>query len=244
MSNPVLNEKFLETERVLEGEPMTVNGAITKTLILLSLVIIAAAYTWSLVFSGFMDKAMILGIGGAIAGFVLALIISFTGGKTAPVLAPVYAICEGLFVGGISAMFESSYSGLVIQAVAATFATAIVMLLLFRANIIRCTEKFRAVIFTATLSVAAIYLIQIIASLFGRGIPQIFTASSIGIGFSVLVVAIAALNLIIDFEYIEQGSQNFLPKNYEWVGAFGLTVTLVWLYIELLKLLAKFSRNR
>ena len=244
MSNPILNDNFLSAERVIESEPMTINGAINKTLIMLALVFIPAAYTWSLVFGGFMDKAVMLGTIGAIVGFILALIISFGRGKNAAVLAPMYAVCEGLFVGGISAMFESSMSGIVIQAVAATFAAAFSMLILFRLNIIRCTEKFRAVIFTATLSVAIVYLIQIIASLFGRGIPQIFTASPVGIGFSVIVVIIAALNLIIDFDFIEKGAQNYLPKEYEWLGAFGLTVTLVWLYLEILRLLAKLSRNR
>lgn len=244
MSNPILNEKFLSAERVIEAEPMTINGAINKTLIMLSLVFIPAAYTWSLVFRGFMDKAFMLGTIGAIVGFILALIISFSRGRNAAVLAPLYAVCEGFFVGGISAMFETSYSGIVIQAVAATFAAALSMLLLFKMNIIRCTEKFRAVLLTATLSVAIVYIIQIIASLFGRGIPQIFTASPVGIGFSVLVVIIAALNLIVDFDFIERGAQNYLPKEYEWLGAFGLTVTLVWLYLEILRLLAKLSKNR
>lgn len=239
MANPILNENFVGQERVLEGEPMTINGAINKTFLMLALVIIPAVYTWSLVFSGFMDKALMLGTIGAVVGFILALVISFTGGKTAPYLAPAYAVCEGCFVGGISALFEQQYAGLVIQAVAATFASAFAMLFLYRTGIIKCTDKFRAVILTATLSVAIVYVIQIIASLFNRGIPQIFTASPIGIGFSIVVVLIAAFNLIIDFDFIERGSQNYLPKNYEWVGAFGLTITLVWLYLEMLRLLAK-----
>lgn len=239
MANPILNNKFLTGERVLEGEPMTINGAINKALIMLALVIISAAYTWSLVFAGFMDKAFMLGAIGMIAGFILALIISFTGTKTAPVLAPIYALCEGAFIGGISALFESHYSGIIIQAGAATFATAGAMLLLYKANIIKCTEKFRAIVFTATAAVAIVYLIQIIASFFNRGIPQIFTASPIGILFSVVIVGIAALNLIMDFDFIERGVANYMPKSYEWYGAFGLTVTLVWLYLEILKLLAK-----
>lgn len=238
MSNPILNDKFLESEVVLESQPMTVNGAINKTLILFALLLLPAAYTWSLVFQGFMDKAMMLCIGGAIAGFVVALILAFAR-KFANVLAPVYAICEGFFVGGISAFFEASYAGIVIQAIAATFGAMLSMLLLYKAKVIVCTDKFRAVIFTATLSIAIIYLIQIVASLFGRGIPQIFTSSPIGIGFSLIVVGIAALNLIVDFDFIEQGAQRMLPKEYEWYGAFGLMVTLVWLYIEILRLLAK-----
>lgn len=242
MSNPVLNENFVNQERVLDGEPMTINGAINKSLILLALVIVPAIYTWSLVFQGFMDKAMMLGTIGAIVGFILAMIICFAR-KALPVFAPLYAICEGLFVGGISALFENQYSGIVMQAVGGTFACAATMLMLYKLRLIQNTDKFRAVIFTATASVALVYLIQIIASFFGRGIPQIFTASPIGIGFSIIVVVIASLNLIMDFDFIEQGSKNFLPKEYEWFGAFGLTVTIVWLYIEVLKLVAKLRDN-
>lgn len=243
MANPILSNNFNAEERVYEGEPMTISGAINKTLTLLALVIISAAYTWWLLLSGYTDKASMLCIGGAIVGFILALIISFSRGKYAPVLAPVYALCEGFFVGGISAFFEAAYSGIVVQAVAGTFAAMLSMLLLYRAKVIQCTDKFRAVLFTATMSIGIIYLIQIIASLFGRGIPQIFTSSAIGIGFSVVVVLIAAFNLIVDFDFIERGAQNLFPKEYEWFGAFGLMVTLIWLYLEILRLLAKFANR-
>lgn len=127
------------------------------------------------------------------------------------------------------------------QAVAGTLAALLSMLLLYRAKVIQCTDKFRAVLFTATMSIGVIYLIQIIASLFGRGIPQIFTSSAIGIGFSVVVVLIAAFNLIVDFDFIEKGAENMLPKAFEWYGAFGLMVTLIWLYLEILRLLAKLA---
>ena len=243
MANPILSNNFNAEERVYEGEPMTISGAINKTLTLLALVIISAAYTWWLLSSGYTDKASMLCIGGAIVGFILALIISFSRGKYAPVLAPVYALCEGFFVGGISAFFEAAYSGIVVQAVAGTFAAMLSMLLLYRAKVIQCTDKFRAVLFTATMSIGIIYLIQIIASLFGRGIPQIFTSIAIGIGFSVVVVLIAAFNLIVDFDFIERGAQNLFPKEYEWFGAFGLMVTLIWLYLEILRLLAKFANR-
>lgn len=243
MANPVFNNFRSET-RVIEGEPMTINGSITKTLILLGLVIVAACYTWWLLISGFTDKAHMFCIGGAIAGFILALIIAFSRGKHAAILAPIYALCEGFFVGGISAYFEAAYSGIVIQAVAGTFAALGSMLLLYKAGVIRCTEKFRAIIFTATMSIGIIYLIQIIASMFGRNIPQIFTASPVGIGFSAVVVIIAALNFITDFDFIERGAQSMLPKEYEWYGAFGLMVTLIWLYLEILRLLAKLNSRR
>ena len=243
MSNPVLNEKFLENERVLQGEPMSINGSISKSFILFGILLVAAAYTWFLMASGYTDMAGMLAVGGAIAGFILALVIIFTR-KAMHVLTPLYAICEGFFVGGISAMFEASYSGIVFQAVTATFAAVFSMLALYRTGLIRATEKFRSVILISTMSIAVIYLIQIIASFFGRGIPQIFTSSNLGILFSLFVVAIAALNLILDFDFIERGAEAMLEKQYEWYGAFGLMVTVVWLYIELLKLLAKLNSRR
>lgn len=243
MSNPVLNEKFLENERVLQGEPMSINGSISKSFILFGVLLVAAAYTWFLMASGYTDMAGMLAVGGAIVGFILAMVIIFTR-KAMHILTPLYAICEGFFVGGISAMFEASYSGIVFQAVTATFAAVFSMLALYRTGLIRATEKFRSVILISTLSIAVIYLIQIIASFFGRGIPQIFTSSNLGIVFSLFVVAIAALNLILDFDFIERGSEAMLEKQYEWYGAFGLMVTVVWLYIELLKLLAKLNSRR
>lgn len=243
MANPVFNENIVEQTRILDGEPMTVNGAINKTFILFACLILSACYTWYLAFNGFTDKAQLLTMGGAIAGLILALVIIFSR-KALHVLTPLYAIAEGFFIGGVSAVYAAAYAGIVMQAVIATFAALASMLILFRTGLIRCTDKFRSVIFTATLSVAIIYLIQIIAPFFGRGIPQIFTSSAIGIGFSIIVVAIAALNLIIDFDFIERGSQGMLEKKYEWYGAFGLMVSLVWLYLEILRLLAKLSDRR
>lgn len=238
MSNPVFNENVIEQTRILEGEPMTINGAINKTFVLLACLFIAACYTWYLAFNGYTDKAQILTVGGSIVGFILAMVIIFTR-KAMNVLAPLYSVCEGFFLGGISAVYAAQYAGIVMQAILATFAALASMLILYRLNVIRCTEKFRGVILTATLSVAVVYLIQIVAGFFGRGIPQIFTSSPIGIGFSIIVVAIAALNLIIDFDFIERGSQGLLEKKYEWYGAFGLMISLIWLYLEILRLLAK-----
>lgn len=245
MSNPVLNEKFLGREGVIDSAPMTINGAINKTLILFVCLLISAVYTFSLVASGFADKAQMLTFGGAIVGFILAMIIIFSRNLTVyKYLTPVYAVAEGFFVGGISAFFESAFAGVVFQAVTATFVTLFMMLGLYRAGIIRATEKFRSTVILATMSIAAIYVIQIVASFFGRSIPEIFTASTLGIVFSVIAVIIASLNLILDFNFIERGSQSMLEKEYEWYGAFGLMVTLVWLYVEILRLLIKFnSRN-
>lgn len=241
MSNPILNNDFGRAdERVLSGAPMTINGTINKTFLLFACALVPAYYTWSQFLAGFMDKAMMLTTIGAIVGFIVALIVAFTKNKF---FIPVYAVCEGLFLGGVSAMFEKQYPGIAFQAVSGTFAAMFSMLALYRLNLIKCTDKFRSVIFTATVSIAVLYLMQIIASFFHYSIPGIFESGMVGIGFSVLVVAIAALNLIIDFDFIEKGSQNMIPKDYEWYGAFGLMVTLVWLYIEILKLVAKLRDN-
>lgn len=241
MANPILNEKFVEQERVLEGEPMTVNGTIQITAFLGILLVAAAAFTWTRMTLGYTDLAIMLTGGGAIVGFILALIISFTRNKY---LVPVYAVCEGLCLGGISATFEASYPGIVSQAVAGTFAALFSMLILYRTNIIRCTDKFRSVIFIATLSIAAVYLINFIGSFFHMHVPLIDTSSPAGIAVSIVICIVAALNLIIDFDFIERGTQNMLPKDYEWFGAFGLMVTLVWLYLEILRLLAKMQDRR
>ena len=243
MANPIINNMVKVDSIILENEPMSIGGTINKTLIMLALIVISACYTWGLAFSGFTDKASILTMGGLIVGAILAFIIIFSR-KAMNVLVPVYSLAEGLFLGGISAVYAGQYAGIVTQAVILTFATLGVMLSLFKLDIIKCTAKFRAVVITATASIAAIYLIQMVASFFGRGIPVIFTASPIGIAFSAFVVLVAALNLIIDFELIERGSHGLLPKEYEWYGAFGLILSLIWLYLEFLRLLAKLnSRN-
>ena len=241
MANPILNDNFAAQERVYEGEVMTVNGTIQIAGFLGILLVAAAAYVWSRFNMGFTDQAYMLTSVGAIAGFVLALIISFTRKKF---LVPVYAVAEGLCLGGISAVFEQSYHGIVVQAVAGTFAALFSMLILYRANIIKCSDKFRSVIFISTCSIAVIYLVDLIGHFFHYAVPIINTSSGLGIGFSAIVVVIAALNLIIDFDFIEQGARNMLPKDMEWYGAFGLMVTLVWLYLEILRLLAKLQDRK
>ncbi len=241
MTNPILNEKFSDQERILQGEPMTVNGTLQIAMFLTVLLIASAAFVWSRFSLGYTDIGVMLTGAGAIIGFILALIIIFTKTK---LLVPIYAACEGLFLGGISATMEASYPGIVSQAVIGTFAALFSMLILYRANIIRCTDKFRSVIFISTASIAVIYLVNFIGQFFNYAVPLINTSSNFGIGFSLIVVVIAALNLILDFDFIERGAQNLLPKDYEWFGAFGLMVTLVWLYLEILKLLAKLADRR
>lgn len=239
MANPImkLEENRAEQERVLNpNDIMTINGSIEKIGILGLILVMAAAFVWSRYTLGYTDLANMLTFGGLLVGFILALIISFA--RTI-YLIPVYAIAEGLFIGGISAIFENSYPGIVIQATTGTLAALFSMLILYRMGIISCTDKFKSVIFISTGSIAVIYLANFIGSFFGYAIPAINTASNLGILFSIAVVIIASLNLIIDFDFIESGVERMYPKQYEWFGAFGLMVTLVWLYIEILKLVAK-----
>ena len=239
MSNPVFNiiEKQSEQEQVIyENQLMTVNGTIMLTAAMGIIMAMSGAFTWSRFALGYTDIASMLMFGGFIAGFILALVISFA---KVTALVPVYAVCEGCALGGISAIFEASYPGIVSQAVAGTLAALFSMLILYRTGLIRCSDKFRSVVFISTCSILGIYLVDIISRFFGRAVPIINTSSSLGILFSVAVVIIAALNLIIDFDFVEQGERRMLPKKYEWYGAFGLMVTIVWLYVEILKLLAK-----
>lgn len=242
MANPILNEnKFNEQERILDGMPMTINGTIQVTAFLGLLLVCAATFVWTRMTNGYTDLGMMLTGGGVFIGFILALIISFTRNKY---LVPIYAVCEGCALGGISAVFETQYPGIVTQAVAGTFAALFAMLALYKLNVIRATDKFRSVIFITTASIAGIYIVDLLGRwLFHMHVPLINSASPVGILISVGIVAVAALNLIIDFDFIERGEQMMLPKDYEWYGAFGLMVTLVWLYMEILRLLAKINRK-
>lgn len=241
MSNPIfkLEERQAEQDRALDyNNVMTVNGTLQITAFMGLILVFAAGFVWNKYSIGHTDMATMLTSIGALLGFISALIIIFA---RATVLVPLYAACEGLFLGGLSASFESSYPGIVAQATAGTFAALFSMLILYRAGIIRCTDKFRSIIFISTASVAVIYIVDFIGRFFHYQVPIINTATNAGITFSLVVVAIAALNLIIDFDFIEKGAERMYPKKYEWYGAFGLMVTLVWLYVEILKLLAKFN---
>ena len=240
MPNPILNDNFAQAGVVSEDSVMTVQGTVMKSLVMLGMILVSASYTWALSMQGFADKANSLGVIGGIVAFVAILILYFAR-KAAPILATIYSLSEGLFLGMLSAVFNKFYPGIVISAVATTFAVMGVMLLLYSARIIRYTEKFRSVILTATLSVVIIYVIQIVASYFGRSIPEIFSSSPIGIAFSVIVSLIAAFNFIVDFGFIENAQKSFAPKFYEWFGAVGLMTSLVWLYVEILRLFAKLN---
>jgi uncharacterized YccA/Bax inhibitor family protein len=233
-SNPTL--KAFENNSVVIGESaMTINGTIAKTAISLAILFLGVFWSWR-VFPATTSGAWLLG--GSLGGFVLALIIIFNS-KTAPYLTPIYAGLEGLLLGTISSIFNARYPGLAAQAVCLTAMTAVVMLVTYRTGLIRSTEKFRSVMMVAMFSIMGIYLIDFILGIFGKGIPLSTSTGTFGILFSVFVVAIAALNLILDFGFIEECSKRGLPKYMEWYGAFALMVTLVWLYLEILRLLSK-----
>jgi len=220
------------------NQTMTVSGTINKSFLMLILLVASAAITWMLTFNG--QNPIVLTIGGAVVGFVLVLISVFKP-QYSTYLAPGYAIFEGLFIGGISAIFEVKYPGIVIQAVSCTFVTFMVCLGLYKYEIVKVNDRFRSVVVAATLAIATYYLISWLLSLFLNFQPVHHGNSMISIGISVFVIVIAALNLFLDFDQIEKGAQSKLPKYMEWYGAMGLMITLVWLYIEFLRLLSKLS---
>lgn len=243
-SNPVLQDKMFRNVEWSGNRTdlMTVDGTINKTLLLFLLFLIPAAYTWHLFFTQGPQASSIFLLPGIIGGLVVAIVLAFKN-SWAPVLAPVYAVLEGLAIGAISAYFESMYQGIVIQAVGLTFGTMLTMLFAYKTQIIRVTEKFRMMVVAATGGVMLIYLVSFGLSFFGMNVPYIHEGGIIGIGFSLFVVALAALNLVLDFDFIETGSRSGAPKYMEWFAAFGLLVTLVWLYLEFLRLLSKIGGN-
>jgi len=218
---------------------MTLNGTINKTGLLLLLAVITAAFAWNQV--EITAEGMTGGLyvwGGLIGGFILAMVTVFKK-QWAPVTAPMYALVEGFFLGGISAVFEARYPGIAFQAVLLTFGTLFALLMAYRSGLIKATENFKLGVVAATGGIALVYLATIVLGFFGIDIPMIHDNGIVGIGFSLFVVVIAALNLVLDFDFIETGVERGAPKYMEWYGAFGLMVTLVWLYIEFLRLLSK-----
>ena len=238
--NPTLNDATFTNEGIATGQTMTLEGTVNKTGVLLALLVLSATYTWNLFFQdGNPAAVMPATIGGAIGGLVFALVTIFKK-QWAGITAPIYALLQGLFLGGISAIFESQYPGIVIQATGLTLGTLASLLLLYKLGIIKPTENFRLMIVSATMGIGVLYLISFVMNMFGStGIGFIHSNGLFGIGFSLFVVAIAALNLVLDFDFIEQGSEQGAPKYMEWFGAFSLMVTLIWLYLEMLRLLAK-----
>jgi len=228
------------------GQAMTLNGTVNKTGFLLLLTVLTAAFAWSQIEIGPRGQVSGAGLylwGGLIGGLIMSLVTIFKK-EWSPVTAPMYALLEGFFLGAISSIFEARFPGIVIQAVMLTFGTLFALLAAYRTGLIKATENFKLGVVAATGGIALVYLASIVLRMFNIEIPYIHQSGIIGIGFSLFVVVIAALNLVLDFDFIENGVEQGAPKYMEWYGAFGLMVTLVWLYIEFLRLLSKLqSRN-
>ena len=240
--NPALGaDTFLRAPSVSGAEPMTLGGTVNKTALSLFILLITAGYVWN---RGANDPALPMWILGSVIGRIHPR----AGDRVQEDLGsddnPAYAAVEGVALGGISVVFESQYPGIVSQAVFLTFGTLGALLLAYRSGVIKATENFKLGIFAATGGIALLYLVSFVLSFFGASVPLIHSSGTWGILFSVFVVVIAALNLVLDFDFIETGVQRGAPKYMEWYGAFGLLVTLVWLYLEILRLLAKLQSRR
>jgi len=228
-----------------DGQAMTLNGTVNKTAFLLVLTLVGAMFTWGKFFaSGGTANLMPYVWGGALGGLAVALVTIFKK-EWSPVTAPLYAGLEGLFIGAVSAMFEMRFPGIVMQAVGLTFGTLAALLVAYRSGLIKVTENFKLGVVAATGAIFLLYMVNLGMRLFGfEGMGFIHDSGWLGIGFSAVVVVVAALNLVLDFDFIEQGVDAGAPKYMEWYAAFGLLVTLIWLYLEILRLLSKLqSRN-
>lgn len=243
-ANPALNDKVFQGYTTVT-EKMTLSGTVNKSLILIFIVFMAGAFTWDLAFPEGQNTLPVIPIWlyGTIFGALIVAIILVMKKELAPYLAPTYAVLEGSALGIISAFFESLYPGIVVDAVIGTVGVFVALLLVYKSGLIKVTENFKLGVVAATGGIFLIYLVDIIMGFFGNSISFIHNSSMFGIGFSVFVIIIAALNLVLDFDFIERGVERGAPKFMEWYAAFGLLVTIVWLYLEILRLLAK-SRSR
>lgn len=245
-SNPAFSDKiFAKASYGTYEETMTVSGTVNKIAMMLLLVVSAASYTWGMYFdsapTGGLSSAIVPWmIGGAIGGLILALVTIFKP-VWSPFTAPVYAVCEGLLLGGLSASFNALYPGIVMQAVGLTFAILFMMLFAYKSGLIKVNKKFRTGVIAATGGICIFYFATFILRIFGIDMGFAFGNSLVSIGISLFVVAIASLNLVLDFDFIEKGAEKGAPKYMEWYGAFGIMVTLIWLYLEILRLLSKLS---
>lgn len=251
-TNPFLSNKTFTTSKastneqvhnavLIDNQEMTLSGTINKSFILFLMLTASATVIWWMISNGM--NPVVPTIGGAVMGFILVLVSVFKPHYSG-YLAPGYALFEGLFIGGISAIFEAMYPGIVIQAVGATLVTFAVCLGLYKYKIVKVNEQFRSVVVAATLAIATYYLISWLFSMFTSFVPVHYGNSLMSIGISVFVIIVAALNLFLDFDQIEKGVERKLPNYMEWYGAMGLMITLVWLYIEFLRLISKLSSRK
>ena len=239
-SNPALKGDLFRTQTGAFGaETMTVSGTVNKAGILSICVVITAAWTWTRFWKSPSPATVFPWMAiGAVGGLIFALVTIFKK-EWAPVTAPAYALLEGLVLGSVSALFELRFPGIAMQAVGLTLGTLIALLLAYRSGLIRVTDKFRLGVVAATGGIAVFYLLTFVLGFFGVRFNSIYGSGLIGIGFSVVVVIVAALNLVLDFDMIESGARAGAPKYMEWYGAFALMVTLIWLYLEIIRLLSK-----
>ena len=244
-ANPALNAgTFANVRSFTTTDPMTIQGTVNKTGFLLFLLVLSAGYVWYL-FTKTANPAMITPyiLVGTLGGLVAALVTVFK--KTwSPVTVPLYAVLEGLALGGISAFFEAQFPGIVMQAVGLTFGTLFALLIAYKSGFIKATENFKLGVVAATGGIALLYFVTFILGFFKVNISFMHDSSPLSIGISVFVVIIAALNLVLDFDFIEKGAESGAPKYMEWYASFGLLVTLVWLYLEILRLLAKMQKRK
>ena len=243
-SNPVLREQMFASAPSYGSSVMTIQGTGIKTMILLILAVVSAGFAWSNASQQGVGATMPWVFGGGIVGFILALATCFKP-SWSPVTAPAYALAEGLFLGGVSYIYQQRFGGdaqggIVLQAVCLTFGTLFTMLVAYQTGVVRATQKFRAGVTAGVGAVCLLYLASFVLSMFGSdALGFIYSNGMFGIGFSVVVVVLAALCLVLDFDQIERGAQHGAPKYMEWYGAFALMVTLIWLYLEILRLLSK-----
>jgi uncharacterized YccA/Bax inhibitor family protein len=239
--NPTLRDDTFRGQPSVLGETMTLQGTVNKTGLSLLVLLAAASFTWGQVTRE--DPVSPLLWVGLLGGLVVALVTSFKPAWS-PVTTPIYAALEGLFLGGISGLYELRYPGIVMNAVGLTFGCLAALLAAYSTGLIRPSENFKLGVVAATGGVALLYLVSMGLSFFGKSMPFIHDSGIIGIGFSVFVVGLAAMNLVLDFDFIEDGARRGAPKYMEWYGAFGLLVTLVWLYLEILRLLSKLQNRK
>jgi len=233
--NPVVRERTWQLAQVgADTGTMSITGAINKTGILLIILAASSAFAW-------MQENPVLGMGGGLIGFAVAIFLSFNPAQ-ATWLAPVYAALEGLLVGTVSVFTEYKYPGIPGTAVALTFATLAVMLVCYRTGLLRATPMFRRVVVLSTCAIAVTYLVDMVLMFFGLSIPILQSASPLGIGISVVITGVAAMNLILDFDLFERNASRS-PKYMEWYCGFSMIVTLVWLYLEMVRLLSKLNRK-
>lgn len=245
-ANPALNEKTFRDLHFAEEARMTVNGTIHKSLVLLAILIVTSALSWDVgsraIATGSMGAAMPWILGGAFGGLIVAIVTVFKK-EWSPFTAPLYAALEGLFVGTISAVYAGLYKGIVPIAVMLTMGITLTMLMVYRTGLIKVTQQFRMGVVAATGGVFLLYLATWILGMFGVQMPFIHDSTPLGIGISVVIIVIASLNLVLDFDLIATGAEQGAPKYMEWYASFGLLVTLVWLYLEILRLLAKLQKR-